>query len=41
MALAENDGEVVMTEMYIIWFPSWARRMKEEAWVRMTRDRTS
>lgn len=33
--LAENDGAVVMTEMYIIWFPAWAKRAQEDEWARM------
>lgn len=39
--LAENDGAVVMTEMYIIWFPNWAKRAQEDEWARMARERDS
>lgn len=36
--LAKNDGAVVMTEMFIIWFPAWAKQAQEDAWARMARE---
>lgn len=38
--LAENDRAVVMTEMFIIWFPGWAKQRQEEHWAQMARERS-
>jgi hypothetical protein len=37
--LAENDDAVVMTEMFVIWFPAWAKQAQEDEWAQMARER--